>query len=148
MSDPAYFRTNLKITRITDEDVSGAIELWRQCGLTRPWNDPERDISLARACPTAMVFVGKVNDVLVATTLAGFDGHRGWLYYAAVDPCLQRNGIGGLMVRHAEQWLRDSGAPKIHLQIRTENQAVANFYRKLGYADQNLLVMGKRFEIP
>lgn len=84
------------------------------------------------------------NEQLVATAMAGFDGHRGWLYYVAVDPEQQSRGIGRKIVQQASDWLRDHGAVKVQLMVRSENAKVVDFYTAQGFEDANVVVLGKR----
>ena len=80
----------------------------------------------------------------VATAMAGSDGHRGWVYYLAVDPAAQRKGCGTAMMQAAADWLRANNVPKLHVMIRSENLAVAAFYAKLGYEKSDTITMAKR----
>jgi ribosomal protein S18 acetylase RimI-like enzyme len=77
--------------------------------------------------------------------MVGHDGHRGWVYYVAADPRLQRQGLGRAIMAAAEQWLQKGGVPKAMLLIRPENKNVARFYKSLGYKTEPRLVMSKRF---
>lgn len=138
-------RAGLEISEIDDADVQGVIELWQRCDLLRSWNDPLRDIALIRQTPTASVLVGKIAHQIIASAMVGFEGHRGWVYYVCVDPTARRQGYGRAIMSAAETWLRQCGAPKIHLQVRFTNLAVLGFYEKLGYDHQKFAVMGKRF---
>ena len=83
------------ITEITDQDLASVVALWERCGLTRPWNDPEHDIDLARRSTNSTVLVARDHGEVVATVMTGFDGHRGWVYYLAVAPHRRREGWGG-----------------------------------------------------
>jgi ribosomal protein S18 acetylase RimI-like enzyme len=111
-------------------DEAAVTALWRECGLTVPYNDPSVDFRFA---------LGKFNsDVLVTEDLSGavmvgHDGHRGWLYYLAVAPARQRQGLGRMLVTAAEQWLTERGVPKVHLMVRETNTVVAAFYQRLGF---------------
>ncbi len=78
--------------------------------------------------------------------MAGYEGHRGWLNYLAVDPEYQRQGLARSMVTEAERLLREAGCPKINLQVRASNQGVVEFYRRLGYSTDDVVSMGKRLE--
>ncbi|WP_460702099.1 GNAT family N-acetyltransferase [Myceligenerans halotolerans] len=82
---------------------------------------------------------------VVASVMAGLDGHRGWLYYVAVSPDRQGGGLGRAAVTAGEAWLRAAGARKVQLMVRTTNSAVVDFYEKLGYADQKTVVLGRWF---
>jgi len=141
----------LRVVEATDDDVAPLVELWTGCGLTRPWNDPERDIADARATATSTVLVGHVDvagaDVVVSSAMAGYDGHRGWLYYVAVDPAWQGRGFGRETVVAAEAWLAAQGASKVQLMVRRTNGDATGFYAALGYTDQETTVLGRRFPV-
>ena len=131
------------IHEIDDADVATVIDLWDRCGLLRPWNNPMQDIALARTNSTSTILVGLVDGLPAATAMAGFDGHRGWVFYVAVDPAHRRRGLGRQIMEAAEAWLRTQGAPKLQLMIRQTNSAVIDFYERLGFTDQKVVVMGK-----
>lgn len=145
LNAPANLRV-VHIAEIIDADVPGVVDLWKRCELTRPWNDPVRDLTVARATSDAVVLVGFVDDAVAATVMVGFDGHRGWVYYLAVDPARQRRGHGRAMMEAAEYWLRDLGAPKLQLMMRDTNSAALGFYERLGFARQPVVMMGKRLD--
>jgi ribosomal protein S18 acetylase RimI-like enzyme len=125
-------------------DERTVIDLWHQCGLTRPWNDPHQDVTLKMAFQPELFFVGTVAGQIVATVMAGYEGHRGWINYLGVAPAFQRQGIGSRIMRHAETALRQLGCVKINLQVRESNQAVIAFYERLGFSDDHVLGLGKR----
>ena len=133
----------LAIADIADADVEAAIALWQRCGLTRPWNDPASDIALARRNGNSTVLVGRADGALVATAMVGHDGHRGWVYYVAVDPACQKNGFGRAIMAAAEQWLRDAGLPKLQLMVRRENAKAGAFYRSIGYEESDTVVYAR-----
>ncbi|MBW2469042.1 MAG: GNAT family acetyltransferase, partial [Deltaproteobacteria bacterium] len=91
-----------------------------------------------------LFFVGTIGSRIVATLMAGYDGHRGWIYYLAVNPDDQRRGVGRHMMEHAEAALKKRGCPKINLQVRTSNPAVISFYEHLGYTKDHVIGLGKR----
>lgn len=129
---------------IADADVESVIALWQACGLTRPWNDPYKDISFARESETSTVLVMERDGRIIASVMAGHDGHRGMLYYVAVDPSQQRQGLGRAAVRAAEDWLGARGVWKVNLLVRTENAAVKGFYEALGYEVSPVLCMARK----
>ena len=135
-----------EFVEVTDADVDQVVELWRACGLTRPWNDPYLDIADARAGDSSTVLVARVGGRLAASAMAGYDGHRGWLYYVAVSPELQTTGLGRSAVVAAEAWLVARGARMIRLMVRTTNTDVLGFYARLGYTDQGCTVLGRSVE--
>ena len=128
----------------SDEDV--VVALWERCGLTRPWNDPRKDIHRKLAVRPDLFLVAEIDGAVVGTVMAGYDGHRGWINYLGVDPSCQRRGIGRALMDEAERLLRASGCPKINLQVRTANTAAIEFYRQIGFVQDDVLGFGKRLE--
>jgi hypothetical protein len=133
----------LTIRPFTDADLRPVTALWAACNLIVPHNDPEADIAFCRSTPNAALFVGEADGAIVASIMTGHDGHRGWLYYLAVDPQYGGKGHGRRMVRHAEAWLKDHGVPKVNLMIRDTNEDVREFYQAIGYASEPRLVMAR-----
>ena len=133
----------LSIAPIADADIADVIALWQRCGLTRPWNDPAADIALARKGPNAAVLLGRDSSGIVASVLVGHDGHRGWVYYVAVDPDCRHNGYGRIIMDAAEGWLRARGIEKMQLMVRSDNTQVQAFYQSLGYLEQQRIVFAK-----
>lgn len=133
----------LQIRALRDTDLDAVLALWRECGLLRPWNDPLDDIARARDGAASAVFVGEWRGRVLASVMCGSDGHRGWLYYLAVDPSERGRGHGHAMVRHAENWLQGIGVPKVELMIREDNAAVRGFYARLGYQVEPRVVMSR-----
>ena len=130
MIDPS----DLQIRPYRESDRDALIALWDDCRLTRAWNDPDADLALMQQSEAnAAVFVGEHEGRLVASCFVGHDGHRGWLYYLASDPRLQRSGLGGRMVRHCEAWLDARGVAKCQVMIREENLVAKRFYQRIGY---------------
>ena len=136
----------MRISDIQDDDVETVVALWERCGLTRPWNDPRADVALARRTPTSTVLVGRIDGEIVASVMVGCDGHRGWVYYLSVEPGLQSGGHGRQMMAAAEAWVLALGAPKMNLMVRGENAKAMGFYEALGYAREDTVVWGKRFD--
>ncbi len=133
----------LDIASIADNDIAEVIALWQRCGLVRPWNDPAADIALARAGDNADVLVGHAGDMIAATVLVGHDGHRGWVYYVAVDPDHQRRNFGRAIMTAAEDWLRRRGIGKLQLMVRGDNTRVTAFYESLGFGEQKRFIYAK-----
>jgi ribosomal protein S18 acetylase RimI-like enzyme len=133
----------LTIAPIEDADIAEVIALWRRCGLTRPWNDPAADIALARKGPNAAVLAGRNGGGIVASVLVGHDGHRGWVYYVAVDPARREQGFGRAIMDAAEDWLRQAGIAKLQLMVRRENAKAGAFYQTIGYAESQTVVFAK-----
>jgi ribosomal protein S18 acetylase RimI-like enzyme len=141
MNDTTLRETYIEAAR--SEDALAVVELWRRCGLTRPWNDPGADFARAVEGPASAVLLLRGPEGLAASVMVGFDGHRGWVYYLAVDPALQRRGLGRRMMVEAEAWLRSRGAPKIQLMVRADNAAAIGFYEALGLSRQEVVTLGR-----
>jgi ribosomal protein S18 acetylase RimI-like enzyme len=127
-----------------ESDRGAVVDLWRRCDLVRPWNDPDRDIDRKTADSPDGFVVAELDGVVVAAMLVGYDGHRGWINYLAVDPALRGHGLGRRMVEHAESWLLSQGCPKLNLQVRATNTDVLAFYEALGYQVDAAVSLGKR----
>jgi ribosomal protein S18 acetylase RimI-like enzyme len=136
----------ITIRPMRDADRNAVIALWHECALTRPWNDPDRDIALVVATADADILVGEQNGRIVAGTMLGFDGHRGWIYYFAVAPDHRRTGIGRQLYDEAEAWMRARGVPKIQLMVRADNTQAIGFYRALGLEVQPVTTLGRRLD--
>ncbi len=126
------------------DDETAVIALWQGCGLTRPWNDPRRDIARKLTVQPELFFVVDDGPLLVATAMVGYDGHRGWVNYLAVAESHRRLGLGRRLMAEAERALIERGCPKINLQIRTSNAAVVAFYARFGYAQDDVVSLGRR----
>jgi len=133
---------DIRCYRTADEDA--VVVLWAACGLTRPWNDPRRDIARKLAVQPELFLVGEESGALVATAMGGYDGHRGWVNYLAVAPTSRRRGYGRMLMEHLEAALTRMGCPKLNLQIRASNAGVLAFYQRLGYAPDQTVSLGKR----
>jgi ribosomal protein S18 acetylase RimI-like enzyme len=138
----------MRIRPFRPEDEHHVVELWRQCGLLRPWNDPRKDIATKLRYQPDLFLVGVVGSEVVAAAMAGYEGHRGWINYLAVAPERQGAGYGQAIMEHAEQLLRGLGCPKVSLLIRRENAGVTAFYSRLGYVQDDVICMGKRLDQP
>jgi ribosomal protein S18 acetylase RimI-like enzyme len=139
---------SLEIRPYQPADQAAVVALWEACALLRAWNDPVSDIALCMNTPSSALFVASTAgddgiDDPWATIMCGSDGHRGWLYYLAVDPGRRRAGVARSMVCHAENWLAGNGIRKVELMIRPENDAVREVYERLGYEVEPRLVMSR-----
>jgi len=133
----------LHIRPIEDADLPAVIALWTDAGVSRPWNDPRKDIAFARASPQSEILVGVAGGRIAATAMVGEDGHRGWVYYVAAAPDLQRGGLGRAMMDAAEAWAAARGVWKLQLLIRGDNVGAKGFYERLGYRDTGTVCMQK-----
>lgn len=131
---------------IQEKDKESVVSLWKRCELTRDRNDPYKDIKFAREGKTSTVLVGIFEEHIVASVMVGHDGHRGVLYYLAVDPSFQKRGFGKAAVAAAETWLRERGVWKINLMVRSENEKAGRFYEHIGYEINPVQSFGKRLD--
>jgi ribosomal protein S18 acetylase RimI-like enzyme len=129
-----------------DSDEEAVIDLWARCGMLRAWNDPRKDIARKRRLQRELFLVGLEGGAIVATVMAGYDGHRGWINYLAVDPAQRRKGLGRALMDQAECRLRELGCPKINLQVRRENLEAMAFYERIGFREDAVASFGKRLE--
>jgi ribosomal protein S18 acetylase RimI-like enzyme len=134
----------LSIRAYRREDKPKVIDLWFKCNLVISDNNPDRDIERKLDVNPELFLVGFSNKTLVATCMAGYEGHRGWINYLAVAPEYRRRGLATRMMDAAEKRLRSSGCPKINLQVRTSNKAVIQFYESIGYTIDGVISLGKR----
>jgi ribosomal protein S18 acetylase RimI-like enzyme len=126
------------------EDTDPVVQLWTECELVRPWNDPHRDIHRKMTVQPELFLVAERDGEVVGTAMVGFDGHRGWVNYLAVAPAHRRSGYARALMARAEHELELRGCPKLNLQVRAGNDAVIGFYRSLGYTEDHAVGMGKR----
>jgi ribosomal protein S18 acetylase RimI-like enzyme len=127
-------------------DRQALVSLWSLCQLTRPWNDPYRDIDRKLARDASNLVVLEDGGELAGSVMVGYEGHRGWVNYLAVHPDHQRQGLGRLLMGEAERRLRELGCAKVNLQIRASNKAAVEFYRHIGYTVDDVISMGRRLE--
>lgn len=137
-------RDPLTIRPFRPEDEDAVIRLWQDCDLLRAYNDPHRDIERKLAVQPELFLVGLAAGKIVAVVMAGYEGHRGWLNYLAVAADHRGRGFGRELVAEAERRLRELGCPKINLQVRHTNAQAMEFYRRLGFAVDEVASMGKR----
>ena len=138
--------TQMEIRSFQHDDEEAVVRLWTDCGLVVPWNNPNHDIACKLKVQAELFLVACSTDQIIATVMAGYDGHRGWINYLAVHPKHQRTGIGKRMMEEAENRLRAAGCPKINLQVRSANTKVIDFYKSIGFAVDDVVSLGKRLE--
>ena len=136
----------IQIHSFSPEQTEAVVALWERCGLTRPWNDPRKDIARKLLVQPELFLVAEVEGKIIGTVMAGYEGHRGWINYLGVDPAYQRQGIGRQLMSAAEEKLQARGCPKVNLQVRSTNSAVIAFYNAIGYAVDDVTSLGKRLE--
>ncbi len=136
----------MNITEYIDTDRTEVIALWKRCGLAAPQNDPNKDIDRKLRVNPELFLVGKLDGKIISTIMGGYEGHRGWLNYLAVDPEHRRKGFGGEIMNEIENRLRLMGCPKINLQVRETNTSVIKFYEAIGFGNDHVISFGKRLE--
>lgn len=134
------------IRQFEHNDEDAVVDLWSRCGLLRPWNDPNKDIARKLRVQRELFLVGTVDEVVVATVMAGYDGHRGWLNYLAVDPARRRRGLGQELMAEAQRRLEGLGCSKLNLQVRRENVEAIAFYERIGFSEDAVVSFGKRLQ--
>ena len=125
---------------------SSVIELWHRCDLVVPWNDPEKDIQTKLATQPELFLVGLSKRKVLATAMGGYDGHRGWVYYLAVSPERQGQGLGRRMMIELQRRLKAMGCPKLNLQVRTRNAKVIQYYEHIGFEVDEVVSLGRRLD--
>ncbi len=134
----------LEIRPFVESDREEVIQLWEKCRLTVPWYDPSKDIDRKLKVDPDLFLTGHIDGAVVATVMGGYEGHRGWINYLAVLPEYQKLGYGREMMSAVERKIAEKGCPKINLQVRSYNTSVIDFYRHLGYADDQVVSFGKK----
>ena len=134
----------MEIRRFSRSDSETVVSLWKRCALTVPWNDPYRDIERKLDTQPELFLVGVQEQRIVGSVMGGYDGHRGWIYYLAIDPDFQNRGYGSQLITEIERRLQKIGCPKINLMVRNTNQAVIDFYQQRGYRADEVVSLGKR----
>ncbi|MGF0336102.1 GNAT family acetyltransferase [Ectopseudomonas toyotomiensis] len=125
-------------------DEAAVIDLWQRCDLTRPWNDPHKDIQRKLKVQPELFLVGEIDGQVVASAMAGYEGHRGWVNYLAVCPKQRQQGLARQLMAYIEEQLLAMGCPKLSLQVRDTNTAALAFYERLGYKVDASVSLGKR----
>ena len=134
----------LRIRPFDRADTEPVVALWRAAGLVVPWNDPYRDIERKLSVQPELFLVGESGGTVIATAMVGYDGHRGWVNYLAVDGSRRGERLGARLMAEAERLLAERGCPKLNLQVRASNAGVIEFYRRLGYQVDEVASLGKR----
>ncbi|MBT4088967.1 MAG: GNAT family acetyltransferase [Deltaproteobacteria bacterium] len=136
----------MKIREFNISDQDDVVNLWKECQLTVPWNDPYKDIQRKVKVDPDLFLVGEISGVIVATVMGGYDGHRGWINYLAVSPSHRRKGYACMIMKKVEGQLKQKGCPKINLQVRESNIDIIAFYEAIGYGNDKVIGLGKRLE--
>lgn len=138
---------NVTVRPYQEADEAAVARLWRQVFPNAPaWNHPETDIRRKLAVQRDLFLVATLDGEVLGTAMAGYDGHRGWVYYVVVHPRRRRQAIGTTLMRNVEKRLAALGCPKLNLQVRADNHQVVAFYQHLGYEVEERISMAKRLE--
>ncbi len=112
----------MEIRPFEDADEESVVELWARCGLLRPWNNPHKDIARKRKVQGELFLIGTIEDNIVGSVMVGYDGHRGWINYLAVDPNHRRLGLGRALMDAAEESLRFTNSETQRREIEAKNE--------------------------
>lgn len=134
----------IDIRAFAPADEDAVVGLWEEAGLTRPWNDPRADIRRKLRVQPELLLVAVEDAAIVGSVMAGYDGHRGWLYYLAAAASHRGRGVGRSLVAEAERLLEAMGRPKVQLMVRPENTGARGFYDAIGYEPFETWTTGKR----
>lgn len=134
----------MNIRCFSPDDTKEVVALWERCGLTRAWNDPRKDIERKLKIQPELFLVACEGERVVGSVMGGYDGHRGWVNYLAVDPDCRLKGVGRKLMGQVEEGLKAMGCPKLNLQVRAANAGAVAFYRALGFKVDEVVSLGKR----
>jgi len=134
----------MNIRSFSVADTKQVVELWTDCGLVKPWNDPVKDIQRKMQVNPELFLVGEIGGVVIATVMGGYEGHRGWINYLAVAAEHRNKHYARQLMNAIEKKLLALECPRINLQIRSSNLEVIDFYKHLGYVEDEAVSMGKR----
>lgn len=133
----------MNIRKLREPDKTALINLWQSVFPDDPPHNEPSGMIEAKLAVDDLILIAEAEGELIGACMAGYDGHRGWLYAVAVDPAHRRKGIGEKLVKHAIQALGEIGCIKVNLQIRSTNSEVAAFYKSLGFNVEDRLSMGR-----
>lgn len=134
----------MDIRLFQESDKPDVIALWNACDLTRPWNDPIKDIDRKLQFQPNLFFVGTLGSSIISSAMAGYDGHRGSVFYLATHPEHKGSGYVKQIMVHIENELIKLGCPKLNILVRSSNSPVLGFYNNLSYAKDEVVSLGKR----
>ncbi|MDJ0877601.1 MAG: GNAT family acetyltransferase [Halieaceae bacterium] len=130
------------VRKYTEGDRDGLVQLWAETFPDDPpHNEPARMIA-AKVLVDDLIFVAEEKGRVIGACMAGYDGHRGWLYAVAVAKDRRRGGIGKRLIEQAVESLKEMGCIKVNLQIRAANREVQAFYESLGFVVEDRISMG------
>ena len=127
-----------------ESDYEAVVAVWRACGLTVKPSDTLPELRKLVDRNPGLFLVAEEAGEVAGTVIGAWDGRRAWIYHLAVRPAAQGRGVARVLMAEVERRLRAVGATKVNLLVERANAGVADFYRKLGYAPDDLLFMTKR----
>lgn len=134
----------ISVRPFAERDRAAVVQIWNTVFAEDPaWNEPNLVIDTKLKVQPQMFFVAELSGEVVGTTLAGFDGFRGWVHHVAVSPEQQHQGVAQQMLATAEHALVQMGCRKLNLQVRAKNTAAASFYQGLGFVEEDRRSFGK-----
>lgn len=140
----------VSIRPCTSDDVDATCALWREVfpeyeDPAKPHRNPRSNIERKLEWNDGLFWLAiDDEDNIIGSIMAGYDGHRGWIYSAAVSANGRRQGIGRMLVHHAEDALRKLGCPKVNIQVMAFNGSAMNFWKTEGYEQDHVISFGKR----
>jgi ribosomal protein S18 acetylase RimI-like enzyme len=134
----------VEISTYESKFQDAVVDLWKTCNLITPQNDPVEDIKKKTSFQPELFFVGLLEGKVIGSIMVGYEGHRGWMNYMAVNPKYQRQGYGRKLVQKAIAELKKIGCVKINLQVRRSNTSVIDFYKHLGFQEDDVISLGMR----
>ena len=132
----------MKIRQFCESDRTDLIKLWHTVFPDDPSHNEPSKVIEAKLAIDKLIFIAEHEGLIIGACMAGYDGHRGWLYAVAVLKEQRRSGAGAALVKQAIQALKVMGCIKVNLQIRATNTEVAAFYESLGFVIEERLSMG------
>lgn len=137
---------DFEITRYTLDHQEAVVDLWKKCDLIVPQNDPVEDIQKKLEFQPGLFFVALLGGQVIGSVMVGYEGHRGWLNYLAVLPQYQKQGCGKKLVSKAIEELKKLGCLKVNVQIRKNNASAVDFYKHLGFKNDDVISLGLRLK--
>ncbi len=137
---------SFEIVRYDSNYQKAVIDLWKQCDLIVPQNDPAVDIQRKLVFQPELFFIALEDGQVVGSIMVGYEGHRGWLNYVAVLPDYQKRGYGKKLIDKSIDELRKLGCLKVNVQVRRNNPSAVEFYKHLGFKDDNVVGLGMRLK--
>ncbi len=138
-----------RIRLVREADTEAIVALWHAVfaeyrDASRPHRDPRANIARKIAFGDELFFLADRDGAVLGTVMAGYDGHRGWIYSLAVDAAERRTGIGRALLVRAEAALQARGCPKVNLQVATQNEGARAFWRAAEYVPDDVISLGRR----